>query len=160
MFAIVSASLLAVFLCASAACKAQEGAPPGEPKSPKTVALETGARLLQTNAPLHPFDIYLVGFHPLKDHPNMQMEAHHYCHQMTQDFAQCTLFDGNTANARLNGIEYIISEKLFESLPQVERAFWHPHNGEILAGQLTAPGIPAAAEKDSRTSAPPTSAPA
>jgi hypothetical protein len=121
---------------------------PGEPKSAKTQALEAGARLLQSNAPLKPFDVYMIGFHPLKDHPDMQMEAHHYCHQMSEDFAQCTLFDGNTREARLNGIEYIISERLFETLPEAERAFWHPHNGEILSGQLVAPKLPAAAEKE------------
>ncbi len=74
------------------------------------------------------------------------MEAHHYCHQVNEDFAQCTLFDSNEKDAKLNGIEYIISEKLFESLPENEKKFWHPHNGEILSGQLVAPGIPAAAE--------------
>lgn len=66
---------------------------------------------------------------------------------MNQDFAQCTLFDSNARNAKLNGIEYIISEKLFDALPEDERKFWHPHNGEILSGQLVAPGIPGAAEK-------------
>ena len=121
--------------------------PPGESKSAKTRTLEVGARVLQDNAPLQPFDVYLVGFHPMKDHPEQQMEAHHYCHQVNEDFAQCTLFDGNTKNANLNGIEYIISEKLFVTLPEAERQYWHPHNGEILSGQLVAPGIPAAAEK-------------
>jgi len=131
------------------ACFAQQ-APhvPGEPKSPKGIALEAGAKALQSSTPLKPFDIYMVGFHPMKEHPEKQMEAHHYCHQMNEDFAQCTLFDSNGANARLNGIEYIISEKLFDLLPAGERAFWHPHNGEILSGQLIAPGIPAAAEKE------------
>ena len=75
------------------------------------------------------------------------MEAHHFCHQVNQDFAQCALFDGNGRNANLNGIEFIISEKLFETLPQEERQYWHPHNAEILSGQLVAPGIPAVAEK-------------
>lgn len=131
------------------ACLAQQ-APhvPGEPKSPKGIALEAGAKALQSSTPLKPFDVYLVGFHPMKEHPEKQMEAHHYCHQMNEDFAQCTLFDSNGANARLNGIEYIISEKLFDLLPAAERALWHPHNGEILSGQLVAPGIPAAAEKE------------
>lgn len=96
---------------------------------------------------MKPFDIYLVGFHPLKDHPEIQMEAHHYCHQVNEDFAQCILFDGNTKDAHLNGIEYIISEKLFATLPEEEKKYWHPHNGEILSGQLVAPGIPAVAEK-------------
>ncbi len=125
---------------------AQNAQLPGDQKSAKTATLEAGAKILQSNAPLKPFDIHMVGFHPMKDHPEQQMEAHHYCHQMNEDFAQCTLFDGDGRNARLNGIEYIISEKLFDMLPAAEKAFWHPHNGEILSGQLVAPGIPAAAE--------------
>lgn len=119
----------------------------GERKSAKTMALEAGAKTLQDNAPLQPFDIYLVGFHPMKDRPAMQVEAHHYCHQVTDDFAQCVLFDGNTRQANLSGIEYIISAKLFTTLPEKEKQYWHPHNGEILSGQLVAPDLPAAAEK-------------
>ncbi|SFN06712.1 OBAP family protein [Nitrosomonas communis] len=121
--------------------------PPGESKSAKTKMLEAGTRLLQSNDPLKKFDIYLVGFHPMKDYPENQMEAHHYCHQVNEDFAQCALFDGNTKDANLNGIEYIISEKLFATLPQEEKKYWHPHNGEILSGQLIAPNIPDIAEK-------------
>ncbi len=139
-----------LMMLASVGCGAvvaQTRTVPGEPKTPRTLALEAGAKVLQTTAPLRPFDVYLLGFHPMKEHPERQMEAHHYCHQMNQDFAQCTLFDGNGGQARLNGIEYIISEKLFASLPPAERAYWHPHNGEILSGQLIAPGIPAAADK-------------
>ena len=146
---------MARYLCAatpvallSVACFAQTPLVPGAPKSGKTITLEAGAKLLQSSAPLQTFDVYLNGFHPMKDHPEKQMEAHHFCHQVNEDFAQCTLFDGNGANARLNGIEYIISAKLFGTLPAAERAFWHPHNGEILSGQLVAPKIPAIAEKE------------
>lgn len=138
-------------LCAGA-CLAQPDvtpavAPPGTPKSGKTRVLETGAQVLQHNLPLARFDIYLVGFHPMKEQPEHQMEAHHYCHQMNEDFAQCVLFDGNVKDANMTGVEYIISERLFETLPDGERQYWHPHNGEILSGQLVAPGIPAAAEQ-------------
>jgi hypothetical protein len=125
----------------------QQASPPGSDKTAKTRTLEAGARLLQGQAPLRPMDVYLVGFHPMKDHPQRQMEAHHFCHQVNQDFAQCALFDGPGPKARLNGIEYIISEQLFDSLPVEERRYWHPHNAEIISGQLVAPGIPAAAEK-------------
>jgi hypothetical protein len=121
--------------------------PPGAEKSTTTRALEVGAKVLQQNRPVAGFDIYLVGFHPMKEHPEQQFEAHHYCHQMNEDFAQCVLFDGNSRTANLHGVEYIISAKLFETLPTEERQFWHPHNGEILSGQLMAPGIPKAAEK-------------
>ena len=150
--AFVASCLLAAAMSALPAAHAQasrepETDVPGAAKSAKTRTLEAGAKILQRNAPLHGFDIYLVGFHPMKDKPEMQMEAHHYCHQVNEDFAQCVLFDGNTRKANMNGVEYIISEKLFNTLPEEERKYWHPHNGEILSGQLVAPGIPKAAEK-------------
>jgi hypothetical protein len=141
------ALLVALFLIFGPRAVAQTQKPPGEDKTAKTRTLEAGAKALRRNSPLGPMDIYLVGFHPMKDHPHHQMEAHHFCHQVNQDFAQCTLFDGNGRNANLTGIEYIISEKLFETLPEAERKYWHPHNAEILSGQLVAPGIPAVAEK-------------
>ncbi|QOY92745.1 OBAP family protein [Massilia sp. UMI-21] len=146
------AKLAVCGLLAAAPLHAQEasppsGAPPGAPKEAQTRLLEAGAKLLQNNGPTAKFDVYLVGFHPMKDAPDKQMEAHHFCHQMNEDFAQCMLFDGNSNDANLNGVEYIISEKLFGTLPAAERKYWHPHNGEILSGQLVAPGIPAPAEK-------------
>ena len=121
---------------------------PGRPETAKTTALETGARVLQRDAPTDALEVYLVGFHPMKDDPEHQFEAHHFCQQMNEDFAQCALYDGNTAEANLNGIEYIISERLFEGLPEAERQYWHPHNGEILSGQLVGPGLPEIAEKE------------
>ncbi len=102
---------------------------------------------MQNVTPVKQFDIYLVGFHPMKDNPSMQMEAHHYCNQVNEDFAQCVLFDGNTKTANMNGLEYIISEKLFNTLPAEERKYWHPHNYEILSGELIGPGLPKTAEK-------------
>lgn len=44
------------------------------------------------------------------------------------------------------GVEYIIDEKLFASLPATEKAMWHSHGYEVSTGQLIAPGIPAPAE--------------
>ena len=122
--------------------------PPGAEESARTNALEAGAALLQGNGPLGKMDMYVVGFHPMKDHPLHQMEAHHLCRQVNEDFAQCTLFDGNSPEANLTGIEYIISESLYESLADDEKQYWHPHNGEILSGQLVAPNLPEVAEKE------------
>jgi hypothetical protein len=123
-------------------------APAGESESVTTQVLEAGATLLQGNSPLDPINVYLVGFHPMKDDSSHQMEAHHFCNQVNEEFAQCVLFDGNTRDANMNGIEYIISEASFNSLPEDEKQYWHPHNYEILSGQLLAPGIPDIAEKE------------
>ncbi|WP_017571632.1 OBAP family protein [Nocardiopsis halotolerans] len=121
--------------------------PAGEGKGAWLAALEQGANLMQDTTPLKGFDVYVVGFHPAKDDPYMQMEAHHYCRVVNDDLIQCVLFDGNTREANLVGVEYIVSESLYGGLPAQERAYWHPHNFEILSGQLIAPGLPDAAEK-------------
>ncbi len=121
---------------------------PGDDRTPKTATLETGANLVQSKAPIEKISMYLNGFHPAKHDAAMQMESHHYCDQVNEDFAQCVLYDGNTADARLHGVEYIISEKLYGTLPADERAYWHPHNYEILSGQLRMPGLPDVAEKE------------
>lgn len=126
---------------------AQSELPPGAEKRGETQVLEAGAALLQTDSPLDAMNIHLVGVHPMKADPNHQMDAHHFCQQVNEDFAQCALFDGSGEGANLNGIEYIISEKLFKELPAEERQYWHPHNYEILSGTLVAPRIPAVAEK-------------
>ena len=126
---------------------AQE-AVPGTPETAKTATLETAANMLQSKGPVSKVSLYLDGFHAAKDNPKMQMEAHHYCNQMNEDFAQCVLFDGNTDDARMMGIEYIISGKTYEGLPKDEKAYWHPHNFEVLSGQLRLPGIPEVAEKE------------
>ena len=143
--------LMTLVLSASLGCRGgdvePQTAPAGDPQTTRTAALEAGATLLQDVAPVRSIDVYVVGFHPMKDDPSQQMESHHYCNQVNEDFAQCVLFDGNTADANLHGIEYIISEKLYETLPDDERQYWHPHNYEILSGQLVAPGLPDVAER-------------
>lgn len=119
----------------------------GEGKGTWLATLEQGADLLQDITPLKGFDVYVVGFHCAKNEPDTQMEAHHYCRVVNGDLLQCVLFDGNTRDANFIGVEYIVSERLFGRLPEEEKSYWHPHNFEILSGQLVAPGLPDTAEK-------------
>lgn len=137
---------------ALAACGGGDTSPEGEEagrdRSGATAALETGANVLQATEPVDRIGMYLVGFHPMKADPSVQMESHHYCDQVNEDLAQCVLYDGNTGDARLHGVEYIISERLYRSLGDEEKPYWHPHNYEILSGQLVMPGLPAPAEEE------------
>lgn len=143
-----AAIVLIVAGCTGAGKSGPAAQAPGAPQSTKTSLLEAGAAALQRDAPTDALDVYLVGFHPMKAEPAHQMEAHHFCRQVNEDFMQCALYDGNTADANLTGIEYIVSERLFEELPAEEKQYWQPHNGEILSGQLVAPGLPTAAEHE------------
>jgi hypothetical protein len=119
---------------------------PGGPASARTALLDAGAAALQAQAPIRAIDAYLDGFHFRSGQMQQQMEAHHYCSNLNEEVIQCALFDGNLAEAKLTGVEYIISARLFATLPPAEKPLWHSHVHEVKSGQLIAPAIPAAAE--------------
>jgi hypothetical protein len=121
---------------------------PGDQKSTKTETLETGAAILQSKAPIEAINTYLDGFHFYNGNIKGQMEAHHYCTKLNEDLTQCVIYDGNVKDARLMGVEYIVSEKIFKSLPPEEKRLWHSHVHEVKSGQLIAPGIPEVAEHE------------
>ncbi|MDZ7320535.1 OBAP family protein [Kosakonia sacchari] len=132
-------------------CGANNSAPqtaiPGEKTSGKMKTLETGAALIQSRPPIEAISAYLDGFHFYNGDRQGQMEAHHYVTVLNNDVMQAVIYDGNTTNARLMGVEYIISERLFKTLPPEEKKLWHSHRYEVKSGSLIAPGLPAVAEK-------------
>ena len=121
---------------------------PGAEKTPKDKLLNTGADLLQAKSPLSKFNSYLDGFHFYNGNMGAQMEAHHYVNQLNADLYQAVIFDGNGKDAKLMGIEYIVTEKLFKTLPEEEKKLWHSHHYEVKSGTLIAPGIPDVAEHE------------
>ena len=60
---------------------------------------------------------------------------------------QCLLYDSADKNARLIGIEYMISPHIYETLPREERRLWHSHVYEVKSGMLVMPNtiVPQAA---------------
>lgn len=134
-----------------AACRDKSESPvdaPGEDKSSKTKMLESGADLLQQKSPLRKINAYLDGFHFYNGNMNAQMEAHHYVSQLNEDVYQAIIYDGNDEDAKIMGIEYIISAKLFRDLPAEEKKLWHSHAYEVKSGSLIAPGVPLVAEHE------------
>jgi uncharacterized protein DUF1264 len=121
---------------------------PGQAASAKTRLLEAGAVALQNKPPIDSINAYLDGFHFYNGRQKLQMEAHHYCAILNEDVTQCVIYDGNVSDAKIMGIEYIISAGLFAGLPPAEKALWHSHVHEVKSGQLIAPGIPELAERE------------
>ncbi|GGK05178.1 OBAP family protein [Pseudomonas matsuisoli] len=119
---------------------------PGTGTSTSTKVLESGAAMLQQKPPIEALNAYLDGFHFYNGNMQAQMEAHHYCSVLNEEVIQCVIYDGNVADAKIMGVEYIISERLFKGLPEGEKALWHSHGHEVKSGQLVAPGIPEVAE--------------
>jgi Protein of unknown function (DUF1264) len=121
---------------------------PGREETAKTKALEAGADLMQDKTPIGTLNAYMDGFHFYNGDMQGQMEAHHYCGHLNEDVIQCVIFDGNEANAKIMGVEYIVSRALFLQLPAEEKHLWHSHVHEVRSGQLIAPQIPEVAEHE------------
>jgi hypothetical protein len=145
LFLLLAAALTAACGGKNTSSKVQS---PGEDKKTDTRALEAGADVLQDKTPVKRFNVYLDGFHFYNGNMNAQMEAHHYVSQLNEDLHQAVIFDGNGPDAKIMGIEYIISERLFKTLPEEEKHLWHSHQYEVKSGALVAPGIPDVAEHE------------
>ncbi len=108
--------------------------------------LDVAAGAMQRKLPVEAMSTYLNGFHMYADEMDRQVEATHFCIHLQPDLHQCVIFDSNSSNARLIGIEYIIGEQRFRRLPEEEKRLWHSHHYEVKSGILIAPGIPELAE--------------
>lgn len=119
---------------------------PGADKSAKSNVLDAGADLIQSAPPLKKINAYLDGFHFYNGNIGAQMEAHHYVSQLNEDVYQAVIYDGNGEDAKLMGVEYIITERIFKTLDDEEKKLWHSHHHEVKSGTLIAPGLPDIAE--------------
>lgn len=93
------------------------------------------------------YGLHVCAFHVGKDDPKLQVESHHYCTRLRDGVFQCVIYDSDRGNAKLLGVEYIVSDEIFQTLPPEEKKLWHPHEYEIRAGLLTMTGIQADCEK-------------
>jgi hypothetical protein len=109
---------------------------------------ESKANTAEKNWPTGAIHAHVCGFHFYSGDMKRQVTVHHYCSHWTDEILQCVLFDSDKPNARMIGIEYIVSAKIFESLPAEEKKLWHSHNYEVKSGALTAPDMNASAEKE------------
>ncbi len=141
------AALACLYSCGGSNTSSNVQSPGGE-KTSKTKTLETGADVLQDKTPLTKLNMYLDGFHFYNGNMAGQMEAHHYCSAVNDDLIQCVIYDGNGENAKIMGVEYIVSETMFKSLPTEEKKLWHSHVHEVKSGTLIAPGLPLVAEHE------------
>ncbi len=85
--------------------------------------------------------LWLDGLHLRDGRANEQADVHHFCATPATGPIQCTLWSGFGPDAKLVGVEYIIDEKTFGTLPENERRLWHSHVYEATSGMLVAPGM-------------------
>jgi len=115
---------------------------PGSKEKLKTKIGETIAEVVQTHHPVNEFYTHLTGVLCEARNPEKQIPVHLYVSHINEDFMQALIMDGESKDARLIGIEYIITPKLFEDLPLDERKLWHSLNYLVRSGVLVAPRLP------------------
>jgi Protein of unknown function (DUF1264) len=64
------------------------------------------------------------------DDPSLRV--HHYCKMSDKIFLVCQLYDSESQNATLIGMEYIITHEQYNSLPDREKPNWHYHKIEFV----------------------------
>ena len=72
-----------------------------------------------------------AGVHLQKDRPTNSQVAYHYCKPVNDRVSQCLLYDGTGPDAKLIGVEYLVTDEVYRSMPEEERAYWHDHKYEV-----------------------------
>lgn len=120
----------------------QEAIPPGKPMSMEQHMLDKGAQMMQSLKPIKNMSQHVCTFALYSHDMTRQIETHHFCTRLNQDFLQCAVYDTDDSSGHLIGVEYIVSDKIFETLPPEEQKLWHSHAYEIKSGLWVNPGVP------------------
>lgn len=116
--------------------------PLGRPTTVSSQAMDMGAQVLQPLKPVRQMKQHACSFALYAHDMRRQLEAHHFVSRLNQDVLQCAVYDSDKPSARLIGVEYIVSDGIFETLPAEEQRLWHSHAYEVKAGLWTDVGVP------------------
>src|SRR5262245_35661879 len=67
-------------------------------------------------APTSNHGLYVCGIHVAKKDPSIQIITQHYCGPIAGGVFQCTLYDSTKKDAKLLGVEYIVSDEMYRKL--------------------------------------------
>ncbi|KAL4562183.1 hypothetical protein LXL04_034379 [Taraxacum kok-saghyz] len=118
------------------------GIPPGKPTSLGKQIMEKGTEMLQSLKPIKQMSQHACTFALYSHDMSRQIETHHFVTRLNEDFLQAAVYDSDDSNARLIGVEYIVSDTIFETLPPEEQKLWHSHAYEIKSGLWVHPRMP------------------
>ncbi|KAJ3043075.1 hypothetical protein HK097_001847 [Rhizophlyctis rosea] len=135
-----------------------EGEVLGCPTTAHSKIMGAGAAVIQDFHPIKGICRHVHGFHFYAHDMSRQVPAHHYCTHLSEDLLQCLIYDSGEPNARLIGVEYIVSANLYRSacsirqlftvdksktaptaFPPEEKQYWHSHEYEVKGGLISLP---------------------
>lgn len=141
-------SLIAVPVAAALALYACDLKEDGASQIARAKLLEAGEDALRPDAPIHSMRTHLCGFLFYDGEMERQVIAHRYVSSLGDGIMQSVIYDSDREDARLIGMEYLISRERFEGLPEDEKRYWHSHAHAVISGQLIAPRLPDGVENE------------
>ena len=115
----------------------------GSEKDPGATAVRPTAPIAEE--PQRP--VTFAGAHVRKYPARNARVTYHDSAALGEPVCQCALYDGPGPDARLIGVEYLVSDEVYRRMPAEERLYWHAHQCEIDAGVLRCPSGADAAEQ-------------
>ncbi|KAG8634612.1 hypothetical protein MANES_17G061700v8 [Manihot esculenta] len=103
--------------------------------------LDRGAQMLQSLKPIKKMSQHVYTFAIYSHDISRQIETHHYISKINRDFLQCAVYDTDDSNGLYVGVEYIVSDEIFKSLPPEEQKLWHSHANEVKSRLLVHPKV-------------------
>jgi hypothetical protein len=67
--------------------------------------------------------------------------AHHYCKEVSGGLTECLIYDSDGPDAKLVGVEVIVSPETYKTFSAAEKARWHYHKTEIPKVSATLPDL-------------------
>ncbi len=67
--------------------------------------------------------------------------AHHYCKEVSGGLTECQIYDSDRPDAKLVGVEVIVSPETYKTFSAAEKARWHYHKTEIPKVSATLPDL-------------------
>ncbi len=68
--------------------------------------------------------------------------AHHYCKTVAGGMIECLLFESDAEDAKLVGVETIVTPQIYNSFSETEKALWHYHKDELARVDARIPDLP------------------
>jgi hypothetical protein len=80
-----------------------------------------------------------VGAHLPRNRPGYSRVAHRDYQPLNDHVGQRLLYDGPGPDARLIGVEYLVSDEVYRKMPAEERLYWHNHQYDDDTGLVRNP---------------------
>ena len=117
----------------------QTTSPPARADGSTRAPISQGIRTKAPTAEKRHYPLAFAGAHLRSNPPGYPQVTYHDCNPLNDHVYQSLIFDGPGPEARLIGVEYLVSDEVYRKMPAEERIYWHDHQYDGDADLLPSP---------------------